>query len=295
MTGTRESSPVRLRRRLRHRLRELRGQSGLKQTQAAERLGWSESKILRIEGGLVGVSTLDLKQMLELYQVRDPAVIEELASWAKAGRRQPWSRYRDVHGDAFRRYLGYESAAVWLREFQSHFVPGLLQTREYAEALLTQAPVRPPSAYTRERIIQARHERQQILDDPECPAIEIILDEALIRRPIGDQAIMAGQLENLLLRARHPHVTLRILPSNAGAFAGLGTSFVILGFDDTGDSVLYCEGQSGETTTLSGNGNDDPVADWARAFDQMRDRAATPAASLEMIRTELARLDGGML
>jgi transcriptional regulator with XRE-family HTH domain len=291
MTETRDASPVRLRRRLRHRLRDLRTSRNLTQADAAAAVHWSESKVVRIEGGIVGISPDDLQTLLRLYQVTDEKIMNELTSWAEQARRQPWSRFRDVHSDAFRRYLGYESDADWLREFESQFVPGLLQTEDYARALLADGDVSKVGPYVVSRIVEARLQRQRIFETAHCPSIEIILDEVVIRRPIGGPMIMAGQLENLLRRAQHPRVTLRILPFDAGTYAGIGTSFVILGFDDDGDRVLYREGQSSETTTTLSTREQDPLTAWVQAFDEIQRLAATPETSQSMIQASLAHLN----
>jgi len=283
VTGTGQPSATKLRHQLSTQLRELRTATPRTQAEAAAALGWSESKVMRIEGGIVGISASDLRALLDLYGVTDDSTVQELTFWATQARRQPWSRFRDVHSSAFLRYLGQESHATRISEFEPQFVPGLFQTEDYARALLAASDVNEFPEEVADRIVEARLRRQEILDTAECPTIEVFLDQNVIQRPIGGSRVMAAQLDRLLGYADHSKVIIRIMPLEIGAYAGMRASFVVLGFDDQEDSVLYVEGQSREKTTVGSN-SANPMAAHLRSFQMMQKVAASVDESSSIIR-----------
>jgi transcriptional regulator with XRE-family HTH domain len=211
MAGVNNLDPVALRRRLSQELRRLRQENHLTQAQVAQQIDWSVSKVLRIELGSVSVSTLDLKALLRVYQVDDSARIEELVSLARASRRPaPWVEYRDILTSEGAKYLGFESSAIIIRQFEAMLVPALLQTDDYALTLLRHLYQLNPDEAARHLLLRGL--RQEILDRADPPELHVVLDESVIRRPVGGVEPMCQQLEMLMRHAASPGVNLQILP-----------------------------------------------------------------------------------
>jgi len=234
--------PTVQRRRLRVELRRARSDAGLTQRQVAEELGWSPSKLLRIENGQVGLSRTDLRALLDHYRVTDPDRIDQFVKMAQQGRKQTWSSYRDVLNPEFMIYLGYEGSTSLLRQYEQLFVPGILQTEEYARAII-QAFAEPNSSQrVIERQIEARMLRQTLLERPDAPAMFFILDEAVVRRWVGtepgDSSIMRRQLARLQELSAKPNLTIQIVPFSQGPHFGMQGSFVVLEFPDPEDDDL---------------------------------------------------------
>ncbi|MFF3446971.1 helix-turn-helix domain-containing protein [Streptomyces sp. NPDC002667] len=234
------------RRKLRLSLRRARENAALSQREAAERVEWSQSKLIRVETGTVGVSVSDLRALLALYEVTDPERVQDLEEAAR-GSKGPswWSGYHEVITPQFAQYLGYEGAATSLHTYHPIVVPGHLQTRGYAEALL--AP-RDLDEDVFQRVVDLRMERQQrMFDDSGRPACVFVLDEAAVRRQIGGKDVLGEQLDHLLTLGSRPEVSVRVLPFEAGAHYSTLGSFVLLGFPDD-DDLLYLEHAAGSMT-----------------------------------------------
>ncbi|MEV6020742.1 MULTISPECIES: helix-turn-helix transcriptional regulator [unclassified Streptomyces] len=234
------------RRKLRLSLRRARENAALSQREAAERVEWSQSKLIRVETGTVGVSVSDLRALLALYEVTDPERVQDLEEAAR-GSKGPswWSGYHEVITPQFAQYLGYEGAATSLHTYHPIVVPGHLQTRGYAEALL--AP-RDLEEDVFQRVVDLRMERQQrMFDDSGRPACVFVLDEAAVRRQIGGKDVLGEQLDHLLALGSRPEVSVRVLPFEAGAHYSTLGSFVLLGFPDD-DDLLYLEHAAGSMT-----------------------------------------------
>jgi len=212
-------------------LRRLREQRGLTRAEAGEPIRCSESKISRMELGRVGFKERDVLDLLSLYGVddeRERAAL--LARVREANAPGWWSSYSDVTPNWFQRYLGLEATATLIRTYEVQFVPGLLQTEEYARAVI---PLGPGSAHREEiaRRVQLRLERQQVLTRPDPPRLWAVVDEAALRRPFGGPWVMRDQLEALIgIVTKMPNVRLQVLPLAAGGHAGAGGSFSILRF-----------------------------------------------------------------
>ncbi|MGY0023062.1 helix-turn-helix domain-containing protein [Streptomyces sp. cg35] len=240
----RDIDPSLNRRRLRIELRKAREATGQTQTDAAQALDWSLSKIMRIEAGTVSVSVTDLRALLQHYEVRDEHLRNELEEAARGSRGLSWwTQYNDVLNPGFRQYLGYESAAASIRTYHPIVVPGLLQTEDYAMAML--AP-HVEEARAR-RIVELRTERQErALEGETPPWTFFILDEAALHRQIGGTRVLRGQLQHLLDVAQQPRVSLQVLPFTAGAHFATLNSFILLGFTDD-DDLLYRESEGNQT------------------------------------------------
>jgi len=231
------------RRRLSKALRSQRERASLTQHEAAGRLDWSLSKLIRIETGGQGLSVTDLKAMLELYQVTDAGVTSDLMVAARGSRGLSWwHQYRDIVSPQFAQYLGHEDIASSFRIFSPLLIPGLLHTEEYASALLDAFP-EPERA---RRIVDLRLERQKrLLANPELDFKFIINQEALYRW-IGGPDAMRRQLQRLLDVSRLSNVSIQIVPFTAGAHPGLGGPFVMINIAEANDSMVFLEGVGGD-------------------------------------------------
>ena len=259
------------RRRLRIALRKAREGAQLTQRGASEKLDWSLSKIIRIEAGAQGLSVTDLKAMCEAYAVTDEELIATLTAAAR-GSRGPswWSEYRDLVSPQFALYLGHEDAASSFRIFHPLLVPGLLQTRDYAAALLGE---HPDEGNRLEPITEFRMRRQERLFQRSELTFEFILDEGALRRWVGGAAAMRRQLQHLRDMSRRPNVSIYIVPYCQGAHPGLRGQFVLLQGAEGDIDLLYLEGMGSDQLILD---DPDEVARYSERFERLRDIALPP-------------------
>lgn len=236
--------PAVKRRRLRAELRNARQAADLTQDQVAEAMDWSPSKIIRIEAGSVGVSTNDMKALLRLFNITDPVRTEELLALARVARERS-TTFRDAPPRLLQ-FIEYEASASVIRGFQPLLVPGLLQTEEYARAVFQQLMVRPSKAEV-EAMVKVRMKRQEFLSRPDLKQFLFVLDEAVLRRQVGGEAVMRHQVRHLSEMAKGPNVTLEVVLFNAGAHPGMQGPFGIFEFPEAEiDDVLYLETSRGE-------------------------------------------------
>jgi len=275
------------RRRVRLALRGFRNEAGLNQPEVASALSWSPSKVIRIEGGSVGVSVTDLRALLDLYRVTDDEVRRQLEEATRESRKPPWwSPYRDVVNPQFAVYLGFESVADELFAYDPTFVPGLLQTEAYTCALLRGRHSEERSA----AIVALRRERQdRVLHESTGPKLRFLVDEAALRRWIGGPAVMREQLNHLKSVAAFPHVELGVVPFTAGLHPVLRNGSVALTFKDD-DDVLFVEGPNNALTT---RGDQDIVVDYLTKFDKSRAEALSGTAAVGFIDEVLAQYPRG--
>jgi DNA-binding XRE family transcriptional regulator len=248
MVDTGSSVP---RRQLGRYLKLAREEAGIALDSAAKALEFSRARMYRIEGGHAPVRSLDVEQMCRMYGAT-PELTEALVSLAKESKaRGWWQAYGDAVPDWFELYVGLEAAANRLRHYEPALVPGLLQNREYAAAVFETRP-----GATEAEIGQAvalRMERQKLLTrrQPRPPALEVILDEAVLRRPIADRDGMRAQLAHLVGVSRSPNISVRVLPSVVGPHrASVAGAFVILDFPAMGSrqpepTTVYSESLTG--------------------------------------------------
>jgi transcriptional regulator with XRE-family HTH domain len=276
--------PAFYRRRVRNTLRKAREKASLTQRQAADALDWSMSKIVRIEAGTVGVSTTDLRALLTLYGVEDPSEVEALAEMARATRRRPWfSKYQKILNPAFAQYLGYESSASAIRGFQPLAIPGLLQTDEYAQALL-----KANRASNIGERAELRIARQELLDRDDCPWIHFVVDEAALHRRVGGSTVMRGQLRRLKELEDHPRIFFTAVPFTAGAHPSMDGSFSILEFADWDEDVLYQETPRGSVTSRE---DQELVADYRERFELLQAAALDATSTVELIESLIQELE----
>ncbi|NNN32059.1 helix-turn-helix domain-containing protein [Streptomyces sp. S3(2020)] len=266
------------RRKLRLALRQARERAGLTQREAAEQVEWSQSKLIRVETGTVSVSVSDLRALVTLYHITDPGEVDELEQAARGSKGASWwSKYHDVVTPQFAQYLGYESAAVSLHTYHPIVVPGHLQTRSYAEALLAPRGLAPERA---ERVVDLRMERQErMFDASGGPVTTFVLDEAAVRRQIGGKEVLDGQLDQLLDFGTRDGITLRVLPFEAGAHYSTLGSFVLLSFPDD-DDLLYLEHAAG---SMTGGEDLELLARYQECFHTIAELALGDAESRDLI------------
>ncbi|MCX4511483.1 helix-turn-helix domain-containing protein [Streptomyces sp. NBC_01619] len=234
-------NPTVRRRRLGQELRRLRELKGMTAEEVADRLLVSQSKISRLENGRRSISQRDVRDLCGVYEVEDHRVVDSLMQMAKDSRQQGWWH---AFGDIpYSVYIGLETDAASLRVYEPQIVPGLLQTREYAEALITGALPETPVSDVEKRV-QVRLRRQERISSPDGPLrLWAVVDEAALRRVVGNKEMMREQLEYLVEQSQLPHVTVQVLPFSMGAHPGITGHYAILEFPDASDSsVVYIEG-----------------------------------------------------
>jgi transcriptional regulator with XRE-family HTH domain len=272
------------RRRVRDALRKYRETAKFTQRDAAAALDWSPSKLVRIEAGSVGISTTDLRALLTLYSVNDAAVVKELSEMTRASRKRPWfSPYQSLLSPAFAQYLGYESSASVIRGFQPLTIPGLLQTDDYARAILLATRV----GQVEERV-ELRVARQELLEREDRPTIYYVLDEAALHRVVGDAKVMRRQLRHLLDTNLGPRGSLRIVPFSAGAHPSMKGSFTILEFADWDEDALYLE--TAGDSVLSRE-DQRLVEEYQESFELLEDMALSVEDSVDLVASVINSLE----
>lgn len=239
--GTRAGGPTVQRLVLGNQLHQLRESRGITAEQAAEAIRGSHSKISRMEHGRVGFKERDVADLLTLYGVSDSEERAALLNLARQANTPGWwHAYADILPSWLEPYVGLEAAASVIRTYQIQLVPGLLQTEDYARALIQQG-----SAATEDQVgrrIELRVSRQEVLSGPNPPQLWAVVDEGALRRPVGGRDVVRGQLEHLIEMADHPSVTLQILPFTAGSHSAMGGPFTILRFAEPDlHDVVYIE------------------------------------------------------
>jgi transcriptional regulator with XRE-family HTH domain len=281
-------SPLVQRRRLRTELRRARTEARKTQDQVAAAMDWSLSKVIRIETGAVGISTNDLRALLNLYAVHDADRTEELIELARASRQTSWlSRYRADIKPQYLQYIEYEEAASVLRMYDPLLLPGLLQTEGYAVAAVrTLADPRTPAEVIRNRI-DIRLTRQRLLERVTPPALICVLDESVISRVVGEREVAQDQLARLIELASRPNITIQIVPFTAGLHRGLLEPFIILEFPDQEDGdVLYLESSRDAIFSHDEAGE---ITGYREVFEQLRSISFSPADTLGYLRIALTR------
>ncbi|GII82910.1 transcriptional regulator [Sphaerisporangium siamense] len=232
------ANPTLRRRQLATRLRELRKDAGMSIEDAAQRLECSPAKISRIETGRRGVIPRDVRDLCLIYGA-DQAETESLMRMAREAR-QPgwWQTYDDPD---FRLYIGLETEASAITVYDTCAVPGILQTAEYARAIIRAVLPEIDEGVLRERV-ETRMKRQGILRQASPPRHLVILDESVLHRPVGGAAVMRAQLERVVEWTRLPHVSVRVIPFSVGAHMGFNSAFTLLEMSDPGLSdIAYVE------------------------------------------------------
>jgi transcriptional regulator with XRE-family HTH domain len=236
-------NPTVRRRRLGQELRRLRELKGMTAEEVAERLLVSQSKISRLENGRRSISQRDVRDLCEVYDVEDQHLVDSLMQMARESRQQGWWHAFGTLSPSYSVYIGLEAEAYSVRNYESLLVPGLLQTPEYAEAVIRGMWPEASESDVENRV-GVRLKRQERLHAEEGPLrFWAVLDESATRRIIGNRQTMREQLERLVELTFLPHVTLQVLPYSMGSHPGMTGTFSILEFDDPSDSTtVYLEG-----------------------------------------------------
>ncbi|MFI5728935.1 helix-turn-helix domain-containing protein [Kribbella sp. NPDC051587] len=237
-----QSGPTALRIILGAHLRRMREAAGISRSDAGWEIRSSESKVSRMELGRVGFKERDVRDLLTLYGLDDGEERERLLALAREANNPGWwHRFGDVLPSWFHSYLGLESAAALIRSYELQFVPGLLQTTDYARAVV-QLGRGLVTAEEVERRVNLRISRQEVLTRATPVRLWAVVDEAVLRRPIGGQKTMMMQLDHLIEMSALPNVTLQVMGFNDGGHAATGGAYSILRFPepDLAD-VVYIE------------------------------------------------------
>lgn len=262
-------------RRLARELRRLREEQQLTLQEVADRLGWSRATVSRLETGQKRPHHGDVADLLDLYGITSPNRDALIALARQAKQRGWWTAYADVFTDS---YVAFENEASRICTWDPQLIHGLLQTEDYARAVITHGRMLSGSAV--ERRIAARKIRQALLDRPDAPELYAVLDEGVLHRPIGGPSVMSSQLFALVEAARYAHVTIRVLPYAAGEHAGLDGRFTVLSFTDPADpDVAYVEGTMGNVYLESS----EETGQHRHRFEQIRKLSLSPLESIKII------------
>ncbi|WP_338674042.1 helix-turn-helix transcriptional regulator [Streptomyces sp. SCSIO 30461] len=212
------------------RLQELRQRAGLRREEAARLLHVAPATIRRMELAEVALKIPYVQLLLRAYGVGE----EETGKFARlvedANKPGWWQRFHDVLPNWFSMYVSLEGAAGLIRAYEPHFVPGLLQTREYARGVMAGGALGTTSAEDIERHVTLRMARQDLLTRPEAPRFWVIMDETVLRRPVGGARVMRDQLDRLLAATELPNVTIQLAEFASGPHPGTYGPFVLFRF-----------------------------------------------------------------
>jgi transcriptional regulator with XRE-family HTH domain len=268
------------RRRLGRELRPLREQKNLTQSEAAEELEWSLTKIIRIEKGAVGISITDLRALLTLYGEVDPKTVTKLMDLARGGRGQSWSdQYRDVISSAYARYLALEGSASALWVSHPFLVPALLQIVDYSAALADSHQ----ESTQNHRMVDLRMQRQNQMfeksdSEGEPTQLTFLISEAALLQWIGGPAVMAAQLRHVLDMGERPNVHVRVVPNSAGAHPGLLGPSILIQLPDN-ERAVFNEGSAAGLT----EDDQDTITRTVKYFETMEKLALSASETVDLI------------
>ena len=292
MTAIEGEPPAVARQRVRRALRSAREAlaTPMSQGAVAKRLGWSLSKMQRIEGGEVAVSATDLKALLDVYGVDDPHTVEQLTEDTRISRRQRYvtaPEYREHLTPATRELMQFETEAVAVRAFQPVFYPGPLQTPAVAKAVLGWWRRTIPAEGIRIRYEVRMLRRRQLLERDHGPDLFVVLDESVIRRPVGSTSTTMEQLELVADVAERDDIHIRVLPFRSGPYFGPMSAFQVIDLSaDPGDSVLYREVYDHDETIHDRK----EVQLYRDAFEQLWMASLSEGETAKVLRAEAERL-----
>ena len=272
-------TPTSRRRRLGAELRRLREEAGLTIDRVAQALECSQSKVSRIETGQVSATPRDVRDMLELYRV-DDAQREAMVQIAREARQRGWwQKFVDVP-DGVPAYVGLEAAAISIDIYMALIVPALLQTPDYARAVI--GAVRPdlPGKEINRRVELRVRRRQALLDQERPPALRVLLDDTVVWRPVGGPEVMATQRRRLLEDADRPAVTIQVLPVGAGAHAGMDGPFTIFGFPAPAERDVVALDSAADALYLE---SPEDLRRYRRVFELLLPAALSPEASAALL------------
>ncbi|CNE54431.1 Stage II sporulation protein E (SpoIIE) [Mycobacterium tuberculosis] len=261
-------------------LRRLREASGLSRQEAGDRIRSSESKISRLELGRVSFKERDVADLLALYGVADEAEREAILAKAREANTPGWwHRYHDVLPNWFQTYVGLEASTSLIRTYEIQFVPGLLQTADYARAVIRLGNPDASAAEIEHRV-ELRLRRQERLSLPDAPRLWVVIDETALRRPLGGPETMRGQLEHLIAMCAQPHTTIQIMPLRFGGHVAEGGAFTVLRFPEPEvPDVVYLENLTGALYL----DKPEETESYLRAMERLCVESATPESTPEVL------------
>ncbi|MEJ2863400.1 helix-turn-helix domain-containing protein [Actinomycetospora flava] len=275
------------RKELGRRLRALRVQKNLAAQDVATFLECSPAKVSRIESGARAVNIRDVRLLCDLYEV-EPEARARLEELVRDSKQSSWYQSLDVD---YGTYIGLEQSAATISEFQPLLVPGLMQTREYATALIEALVPELPAAVLEERV-DARMGRQGILKRDDPPEVHLFIDELAFGRVIGSPEVMAEQTEALVEASRSPAVHIQIIPTSAGAYPGYPFTFALLEFpNDEIPPVAYLEQHEGDLYLE----RREDIARFRRVLNSLRSVGLSPKESRNRLESHHNRFKTGVI
>ncbi|MDT0547698.1 helix-turn-helix domain-containing protein [Streptomyces lonegramiae] len=278
------------RRQLAARLKELREAAGHTLSEVAQQIEVNQGSLSRIENGERGTTPVLVRALLDCYGVQDPALRDDVLDLVRADKEQQkpwWRKYSTVlTATRYDGYLALESGAVSMSNYQPMLVPGLLQTEEYARAVISQMRMEltPPKV---EALVKVRMQRQNDRLGGERPAkLWAILDEAVLHRSIGSPAVMRDQMRKLLTAGEQPNITVQLLPFSLGAHPGLYGPFVILAFPEPTPNLVWLENPKNSVYLEA----TDDVENYTEVFEHLRACALGPSETSTRIRQIIEEL-----
>ncbi len=259
------------------RLRALRNEHRMTVEEVADKLLCSATKISRLETGARRPSLRDVRDLCALYEL-DESTSDELMSLAREAREQGWwTQYDDLDLDLL---IGLEQEATVITCFSMSYMPGLLQTAEYAQGIIRTVAPKMELQVAHQRT-EARMRRQQLLEKDNPPRFDVLLDEAVLHRGVGGEALMAAQLDKVLEAVRNDKITIKVIPFAAGAYAAMDGYFALLEFSGDSDlwPVVFVEGLSGNQYLRRKS----DISRYRETLDYLRNRALDQAGSIELI------------
>ncbi|WP_225732064.1 MULTISPECIES: helix-turn-helix transcriptional regulator [unclassified Nocardia] len=283
MAGKRTVLTVRLRR-LAAQLFELREHAGLSKEEVSGKTGINVTTLYRIETAQARPQRRTLMAMLDLYGVTEQQRSDALQLLTDALRPGMSRPYEGSLSEVYAAYINFEAEALSARHFETSFIPGLLQTEQYAMAVIDTAMPKLEASVLEQRA-RARMDRAGVLTKEDALELWVVMDEAAIRRVVGGPTVMRGQLDRLLQETKRKNVILQILPFGAGAHPAMTGAFTLLDFHDPADpELVYVEGIAGDEL-IEGHPE---IRRFGVMFDQLRAMALSPRDSMELI-TEAAK------
>lgn len=279
-----DSSPTVQRRRLGDQVRKIREATGMTGAEVAARLECTQSKVSKIEGGRSGIRPKELRELLDIYEVKDQALRDQLLALAQAGNaRGWWARYSSSISPNYASYIGFEAGATQITAWEPMVIPGLLQTEEYAREVI-RAGVREIATEEIERRVEIRMRRQAQLQKTN-PRLWAITDESALRRLVGGPALLRAQLRHLVdVAGDNPRITVQVVPLAVGAFPGTQGSLNVLSFDDA-PATVYVETIVGDVYP-----EDDDLQACMLAIEHLQATALGHDQSIAMIRRVMREL-----
>jgi transcriptional regulator with XRE-family HTH domain len=262
-------------------LRRLREASGITREAAAYAIRGSEAKMSRIESGRVGFKSRDVADLLTLYGLTEGSARDVVLHLAEQANEPGWwHRYSDTMPDWFSTYVGLEQAATIIRTYEAQYVPGLLQTKTYASAVVDLGEaVRADEVSKR---VELRMHRQQLLNLPKPPDFWAVIDEAVLRRNLGGREAMREQLDHILEISKRTHVTVQVVPFDRSDVAAVGGPFTLLRFAEADlPDIVYLE-QLNSALYLN---KDVDVMNYLQIMNRLAAGALTPQRSTELIKS----------